>query len=152
MVAAWLFPICRRLSYKIDGLCSILIVTTRVLLQSRCARADHGYSLLDGRYASPNGVRGWLFSVIIGKDTQIRHTVVGNGYIGVPPTAFPVQPSFDFATAERNWTRTYGVARAVIIVRSEGPPQVICSADYERADCRILDYRMCLTGAIAERL
>ena len=94
--------------------------------------------------------------MIIGKDTQIRHTVVGNGYIGVPPTAFLVQPSFDVATAERNWTRTYGVARAVIVTRSEGPPQVICSAandaDYERADCRILDYRMCLTGAIAERL
>ena len=107
----------------------------------------------DGKYASPNGVRGWLFSVIIGKDAQIRHTVVGNGYIGVPPTGFLVQPSFDVATAEPSWTRTHGVVRAVIVARSAGPPQVICSAaDYERADCRILDYRMCLTGAIAERL
>ena len=44
---------------------------------------------------------------------------------------------------------------AGIIARSAGPPQVICSddnADYERADCRILDYFICLTRAIVECL
>jgi len=92
--------------------------------------------------------------VIIGKDAQVRHTVVGNGYIGVPPAAFLVQPSFDVATSERNWTRTHGVARAGIVALG-GPPQMICSdddADYERADCWILDYRICLTRAIVECL
>ena len=39
------------------------------------------------------------------------------------------------------------------IVALGGPPQVICSdddADYERADCRILDYRICMTRVIVE--
>ena len=93
--------------------------------------------------------------MIIGKDAQVRHTVARSGYIGVPPAAFLVQPGFDVATSERNWTRTHGVARAGIIARSAGPPQVICSddnADYERADCRILDYRICLARAIVECL
>ena len=34
-----------------------------------------------------------------------------------------------------------------------GSPQVICSeddADYERAECRILGYRVCLTRSIVE--
>ncbi len=92
--------------------------------------------------------------MIIGEYAQVRHTVVGNGYIGVPPAAFLAQASFDVATSERNWTRTHGIARAGIVARSAGPPQVICSATagYERADCRILDYRICLTRAIVECL
>ena len=91
--------------------------------------------------------------MIIGKDAQIRHTVVGNGYIGAPPIAFLVQPAFDLAISERNWTRTHSVARAVIVARSAGPRQVICSADdCERAACRILDYRICMTRTIVECL
>ena len=58
--------------------------------------------------------------MIIGTDAQVRHTVVGNGYIGVPPAAFLVQPSFEVATSERSWTRTHGVARAGIVARSAG--------------------------------
>jgi hypothetical protein len=46
--------------------------------------------------------------VIIGKDAQIRHTVVGNGDVGVSPVAFLVQLSFGVATSERNWRRTHG--------------------------------------------
>ena len=41
------------------------------------------------------------------------------------------------------------------IVALGGPPQVICSdddADYERADRRILDYRIYLTGEIVDCL
>ena len=93
--------------------------------------------------------------MIIGKDAQVRHTVAGNSYMGIPPAVFVVQPCFDVATSERNWTRTHSVAQAGIVARSAGPPQVICSddaADYERADCRILDYRICLTRAIVECL
>jgi hypothetical protein len=101
-----------------------------------------------------NGVRGWLFSVIIGKDAHVRHTVVGNGYIGVPPAAFLVQPSFDVATSDRNWTRTHGVAAGWDCRALGGPRPVICSDDagYERAGCRNLDYRICLTRAIVECL
>lgn len=73
--------------------------------------------------------------MIIGKDAQVRYTVVGNGYIGVPPAAFLVQPSFDVATSERNRTRTRDFARAGIVALG-GPPKVICSDDDadERAD------------------
>lgn len=61
-----------------------------------------------------------------------------------------VEPSFDVATSERNWTRTHGAARAGIVAFG-GPLQVICcDADYDRADCRILDYRICLTRAIVQ--
>jgi hypothetical protein len=89
--------------------------------------------------------------VIIGKDVQVWHTVAGSGYIGVPPAVFLVQPGFDVATSERNWTRT---RCAGWDCRAGGPPQVICSDDdnYERADCRILDCRICLTGVIVEYL
>ena len=76
--------------------------------------------------------------VIIGKDAQVRHTVAGNGYIGVPSAAFLVQPGFDVATSERNWTRTHGVARAGIVALG-GPPQVICSERRRLRTCGLPD-------------
>ena len=81
-------------------------------------------------------------------------TVDAADYIGVPPDAFLVQPSFDVENIgaeldEDAWRRAGWDCREL-----GGPPQVICSddADYERADYRILDHRICLTRAIVECL
>ncbi len=84
-------------------------------------------------------------------DAQVRYTVAGNGYIGVPPAVFLVQPGFDVAASKRNWAKNHGVVRASFVARSAGPPQMICSdgdADCECAGRRILGYRICLTRAI----
>ncbi len=105
----------------------------------------------------PNGVHGRLPSVTVDQDAQVQLAVTGNGYIDVPYATCLNDPSFDVrfvATSERDWTRTHGIAQDGIIALG-GPPQVIRSdddVDYERADCRILDYRICLTRAIVECL
>lgn len=82
--------------------------------------------------------------MIIAKDAQIRYMVVGNGYLGVPPAAFLVELDEDV------WRRAGRECRAL-----GGPSQVICSdadAAYQRAGCRTLDYRICLTSPIVECL